>query len=72
MIKVEYQAWKDRYLVHEYIEFDRERAVAAGLNTAVAKHDYCLAQFLKLSKEKRKKGLIYAGADYDFCFWEED
>lgn len=72
MIKVEYQAWKDRNLVHEYIEFDREKAVADGLSEAVAKYDYCLSQFLKLSKEKRKEGLIYGGADYDFCFWEED
>ena len=72
MIKAEYQAWKDRNLVHGYIEFNRDKAVADGLVTAVAKYDHCLTQFLRLSKEERKKGLIYGGADYDFCFWEEE
>lgn len=66
MIQVEYQEWKDGILVHEYIRFDRERAIVNGEEKAVARYDYILAQFKKLDEEKQKKGLIYGGIDYDF------
>lgn len=70
MIKAEYQAWEDGVLIHRYIDFDREKALAMGENKAVARYDYVLALFEKLSAEERKKGIIYGGLEYDFSLEE--
>lgn len=70
MIKVEYQAWENGVLIHRYVEFDREKALATGKTRAVARYDYVLAQFKKLSEEERKRGIIYGGLEYDFSLEE--
>lgn len=70
MIKAEYQAWKDGVLIHQYIEFDREKALTAGEINAVERYDYVLARFKKLSEEEQKKGIIYGGLEYDFSLEE--
>jgi hypothetical protein len=70
-IKAKYQEWKDGYLVHEYIKFDREQAIANGQEKAVARYDYCLHKFMKETEEQRKKGLIYGGIEFDFFMLEE-
>lgn len=69
-IKAEYQKWNDGVLVHGYIVFDREKAIATGQEDAVARYDYVLSQFKKLSEDQRKKGLIYGGLEYDFLLEE--
>lgn len=70
MIRAEYQAWNDGVLIHRYTKFDREKEIAKGNERAVARYDYVLAQFMKLSADKRKKGIIFAGIEYDFSLEE--
>lgn len=70
MIKAEYQEWNDGQLIHEYIEFDRKKAIANGQEKAVARYDYCLHQFMKLNDKERRRGLIYGGIDFDFWLKE--
>ena len=70
MIRAEYQAWNDGVLVHQYIMFDREKEIARGNERAVARYDYVLARFMKLSADERKKGIIYGGIEYDFSLEE--
>lgn len=70
MIRAEYQAWNDGVLVHQYMKFDREKEIAKGNERAVARYDYVLAQFMKLSANERKKGIIYGGIEYDFSLEE--
>lgn len=72
MIEARYQAWKNGYLVHPYKPFDREKALKNGEYAAVARYDYCLKKFMKLSKEERKEGLIYGGVEFDFSLDEVD
>lgn len=72
MIKAEYQEWKSGQLVHEYIVFDREKLIANGQKKVVERYDYVLSKFKKLSKEERKKGMIYGGVEYDFLLEEVD
>ena len=69
-IVAEYQKWNDGGLVHRYVAFDREKAIARGEEKAVARYDYVLSQFKKLSREEREKGLIYGGSEYDFLLEE--
>jgi hypothetical protein len=70
MIEAKYQAWNDGVLVHPYKTFDREKALIMGEDRAVARYDDVLALFMKLSADKRKKGIIYGGAEYDFSLQE--
>ena len=70
MIKADYQAWNDGVLVHRYKKFDREKALARGEDRAVARYDYVLARFMKLSADERKRGIIYGGLEYDFSLEE--
>lgn len=72
MIVADYQAWKDGVLVHQYKPFDREKALANGEYEAVSRYDYCVSRFMKLSKEERRKGLIYGGIEFDFSLEEVD
>lgn len=70
MIRAEYQAWNDGILVHPYKTFDRAKALARGEERAVARYDYVLARFKKLSQDERKRGIIYGGIEYDFSLEE--
>lgn len=72
MIEVRYQAWKNGYLIHPYRPFDREKALKNGETAAVARYDYCLRDFMKLSEEERRYGLIYGGIEFDFSLEEVD
>ena len=72
MIKTEYQEIRNRRLVHEYIEFDREKAVSSGENEAVKRYDFCLKDFMKQSEALRKEGIVYCGETYDFFFKEKE
>lgn len=69
MVKAEYQKWENGNLVHEYKPFNREKALIEDIK-AVDRYDYVLKKFMKEAPQKRKKGLIYGGVEYDFDLQE--
>ena len=71
MIKVEYRE-RSRRATTEYVEFERDKAIADGLNEAAEVYDSCLEHFLTLSKEERREGITYTTHKYSFAFKEEE
>lgn len=71
-INVVFQRWnpESKKLIHEYIPFDYEKELLEENFKAIERYEYCLRQFKKLSDEQRKKGIIYAGLEFDFSIGE--
>ncbi len=71
--EISWQEWDEtgRILIHDYIDFDYAALAAAGRDDVLARYEYCMGQFQKLSKAERAAGLIFGGR-FDFSISEAE